>query len=406
MLSGWFSVEPLNLILPVVLATALAVLLLPRDSGRRGAVPSVRLDERDTMFSRAELVPGSSAYEQYYRLHPEQRERDDAIRALPGLLAPGTSQYNSQLFAATAALLAEIAELRGRVDGVSAVVRSEISATAASDLVRGWASDSGAVNCGITRLRDYHFYSVAGRGHFYGEPVSSLHSHALIVAVEMDRAMLATAPAAPVILESHRRYFQSGRLAVEIADSIRQLGYSARAHIDGCYQVVCPLVARDAGLGDLGRMGLLMTPRHGPRVRLAVVTTDLPLAESPATGASGVTDFCLNCRKCVTACPAGAIPDGDPEEVAGVVRWRINSEACYEFWCRAGTDCGRCISVCPWSHPDNPLHNLVRSGVRRSPLFRRLAIRLDDLFYGRLPAAKPFPPALRSQMRPPPECDT
>ena len=141
MLSGWFSVEPLNLILPVVLATALAVLLLPRDSGRRGAVPSVRLDERDTMFSRAELVPGSSAYEQYYRLHPEQRERDDAIRALPGLLAPGTSQYNSQLFAATAALLAEIAELRGRVDGVSAVVRSEISATAASDLVRGWASD-------------------------------------------------------------------------------------------------------------------------------------------------------------------------------------------------------------------------------------------------------------------------
>ena len=48
---------------------------------------------------------------------------------------------------------------------------------------------------------------------------------------------------------------------------------TARAHIDGNYQVIAPLVARDAGLGTIGRMGLLMTPELGPRVRLAVVTT-------------------------------------------------------------------------------------------------------------------------------------
>ncbi|MFQ6103859.1 MAG: hypothetical protein ACE5OP_06150 [Candidatus Glassbacteria bacterium] len=52
---------------------------------------------------------------------------------------------------------------------------------------------------------------------------------------------------------------------------IRNLGYPARTHIDGNYRVVCPLVARDAGIGEIGRMGLLMTPRLGPRVRIAVV---------------------------------------------------------------------------------------------------------------------------------------
>lgn len=64
---------------------------------------------------------------------------------------------------------------------------------------------------------------------------------------------------------------------MQLAEFMRSIGYPARAHIDGSYRVVCPLVARDAGLGEIGRMGLLMTPELGPRVRIAVVTTDLPL---------------------------------------------------------------------------------------------------------------------------------
>ena len=51
---------------------------------------------------------------------------------------------------------------------------------------------------------------------------------------------------------------------VQLAAAIRDLGYPARAHIDGNYRVIAPLVARDAGLGEIGRMGLLMTPRWVP----------------------------------------------------------------------------------------------------------------------------------------------
>jgi hypothetical protein len=49
------------------------------------------------------------------------------------------------------------------------------------------------------------------------------------------------------------------------------------------------------------------------------------------------------------------------------------------------------MSVCPYSHPDNVAHNAVRWGVRRSALFRRAAVRLDDVFYGRRPGLKPGP---------------
>ena len=117
---------------------------------------------------------------------------------------------------------------------------------------------------------------------------------------------------------------------------------------DGNYRVIAPLVARDAGLGELGRMGLLMTPELGPRVRLGVVTTDLPLVADQAVRDPSVIDFCTNCKKCAEVCPSRAISFGDKEEVDGVLRWQIDSEACFTFWCKVGTDCARCMSVCPY----------------------------------------------------------
>ncbi|NIR43452.1 MAG: hypothetical protein GWN99_05815, partial [Gemmatimonadetes bacterium] len=81
-------------------------------------------------------------------------------------------------------------------------------------------------------------------------------------------------------------------------------------------------------------------------------------------------------------CPPRAIPFEGRKWIDGVRRWQIDQEACFTFWCRVGTDCARCMAACPYSHPDNALHRLIRWGVRRSPAFRRLAIEMDDLFYG------------------------
>jgi epoxyqueuosine reductase QueG len=53
----------------------------------------------------------------------------------------------------------------------------------------------------------------------------------------------------------------------------------------------------DAGLGEMGRFGYLITKELGPRVRLFAVTTDMPLvADRPVD--IGVEDFCSFCKKC------------------------------------------------------------------------------------------------------------
>jgi reductive dehalogenase len=257
--------------------------------------------------------------------------------------------------------------------------------------IKRWITGLGAVSVGVTELRAYHLYSTIGRGDRYGEPVELDHKCAVAFTVEMDKYLLDRAPKGPAVMESAQEYLSSGAIAVQLAEFFRHLGYSARAHIDGSYRVVCPLVGRDAGLGEIGRMGLLMTPELGPRVRLAVVTTDLDLVLDERKRDDTVIDFCRRCKKCADVCPSRAIPFDDRREIDGIMRWKINSESCYTFWREVGTDCGRCMSVCPYSHPNSMLHNVVRAGVKRSALFREAALKLDDLFYGRKPASRDLP---------------
>jgi reductive dehalogenase len=353
--------------------------------------PTKRIDERDVMFSRANLRPGSARFEDYYAANPDKKAADDEFRAQPGLLAPDGTMYHPYAFAAADATFWSVEHLRTIVDGEVAPQRVKCDPQEVARFVRTWALKMGAVSVGVTRLEDEHLYTHVGRGDEYGQPVHREHEYAIAFTVEMARDMVAPAPKSPITMESAQRYMHAAVIAVQVAAFVRALGHPARAHIDGNYRVVCPLVARDAGLGEIGRMGLLMTPQLGPRVRLGVVTTSLPLPVDGRRYDGTMIDFCARCSKCADICPSSAIPLGDRATSDGVKRWQIDSEACYTLWTKLGTDCGRCVAVCPYSHPDNLLHDLVRAGVRNSALFRKLAIRLDDVFYGRTPRSAELP---------------
>ena len=404
---AWLGAAPLlaAALLPAEgrLAAALAVLLaglaglgawlwpVGRGTPPSGA-PSGRVDERDTMFARARLRPGTPEYLAYYEMRPERKAGDDDTRSLPGLLSEAASLAEPTLFAVAKTFFGRTEALRDEVDGPVAEERHAWPPKEASETLRALAQRAGAVDAGVTELRPYHVYTHVGRGSgAYGEPVDLPHSHALAFTVEMSHAAMRHAPLAPVVVESARQYVEAARIGIELAQAIRSRGYRARAHIDGNYRVIAPLVARDAGLGQIGRMGLVMTPRHGPRVRLGVVTTDLPLAPHRPADDRSVLHFCSICRKCAAVCPAGAIPAGErvPDGESGR-RWVLDPDACFRLWSRLGTDCGRCMAACPYSHPDNAAHKLVRWAVKRSGAARHALLKLDDLFYGRKPQPLPL----------------
>ena len=389
------TIAAATLLLITIAAAIVLVLPVGNDFEQRNDMPGSRIDERDIMFSRNLLVEGSERFDDYYRRNPDKKPLDDKFRSRPGLMQEGGLYYDPFTASAAEASFITVAAFHPLLDEEDLPDR-QIKADPArmSRFVKQWAKKLGARSVGITELEAYHLYSTIGRGERYGEPVDLDHKYAIALTIEMEKVLLDRAPYGPTAMESAQQYLNSGAIAVQLAEYIRQLGYSARAHIDGSYRVVCPLVARDAGLGEIGRMGLLMTPELGPRVRIAVVTTDMPLVTGKRTTDLSTLDFCTRSKKCADACPSKAISFEDRQEMDGALRWQINSEACFTYWCTVGTDCAICMRVCPYSHPDNFLHNTVRAGIKRSALFRELSLKMDDFFYGRIPAPAPVPPWL------------
>ncbi|MBT3339260.1 MAG: 4Fe-4S dicluster domain-containing protein [Anaerolineae bacterium] len=364
-------------------------------------IPSTRFDERRIMFARARLKPGTPEYESYYKLHPEDQDKDDRTRAKPGLLSLQSKFANPILFAAPNASFALTTALREAVDGTVADSKVSLTSTEMTAYIKELTRYYGALDVGVTLLKPYHIYSHTGRGlGVYGARIELEHKYAIALTVEMDHEMMGAAPHAPVVIESAKQYVESARAALQVAHVIRSLGYSARAHIDGNYQVIAPLVARDAGLGEFGRMSLLMTPNEGPRVRVGVVTTDLPLIVDTRKPDAATIDFCNICKKCAENCPSNSISFDEREETDGALRWRIDPDGCFAYWNVIGSDCGRCMTVCPFSHPNNAAHNLIRWGIARSGFFRRLALWMDDFFFGRKPAHRAAPSWTNIAMKP------
>jgi ferredoxin len=377
----------------------------PRPLAHPGAFEP--FDERDTVFARARLVPGTETYERYYERRPEHREADDKTRALKNLAAPGTRRYRpleaalvegefsvSDLIAAAVERGSDLPpnatpEGLGMVGDVDADgPRHHLpdpSPPALTDAVKQAALFAGADDVGVTALDPGFVYSHRGRPRTaFGEPVSLGHGHAVVLAFAMRHGFVAAGPEMAATAEVARVYAKAASACFALADSLGRLGYDARAHVDSNYLVICTALAVRAGLGELGRNGILVHPVFGPGVRLGVVTVDAELV-TDEEGCWGIAEFCRTCGKCAVNCPSRAIPEGEPAVVRGALKWPLDPARCYHYWRTAGTDCGVCIRSCPFGKPDTPLHRFVRRSISRTTAFNRFFLWADDRVYGARP---------------------
>jgi len=382
-----FSDQPYLLAIPPVALAVLGILFFapigPNHPLRIGTI-SAKVDERDVMFAREDYVSGSREYEAYYAQHPEHKELDDRLRALPELLEPGGRYYDAERSRSIDAIFDQIQSLVNDVDGPVEDTAMNAEPAEITATIKDIVKRSGADEVGIARLNPMYVYSHVGRGpEPWGAPIKNKHKYAIAFTVEMNYEHVEAAPDLPITEETARQYLRATNISIALAEYIRALGYPARAHISGSnYQIMLPPVAHEAGLGELGRLGYLVTPKFGPRVRLGVVTTDLPLVlDEPIT--FGLQDFCEKCLKCAANCPSAAIVKNGKSDQRGVEKWQLDIERCYRYWRLAGTDCGLCMKVCPYSHPPTLVHNIVRAGTMRSSIARTMAVWGDDLFYGR-----------------------
>ncbi len=179
----------------------------------------------------------------------------------------------------------------------------------------------------------------------------------IVMAVEMDEDAISTAPTQPAAAASAIAYSKIAFIISCLGEFVRNLGY--RAIQCGNDTALSIPLAIDAGLGALGRNGLLLTPELGPRVRICKIFTDLPLIsdEPNQRFIEKIKNYCKNCSKCAEACENDAItknenPTFTPTSISnnpGVKKYYVDVEKCFEFWVENSSDCGNCIMVCPFS---------------------------------------------------------
>lgn len=176
------------------------------------------------------------------------------------------------------------------------------------------------------------------------------------------------------------------RLAEGLQESIGSFGY--RVCVDSA-PVLEKALARNAGLGWIGKHTNLLTHDAGSWFFLGEILTDLPLPiDAPATA------HCGSCSACITACPTQAI----------LGPYRLDARRCIsyltienpgpipvEFREAMGNriyGCDDCQLVCPWnkfartaSHPDFKVRNALDSS-RLTDLFAWSEAEFDERMRG------------------------
>ena len=341
-----------------------------------------KFDQRDSIFSRTAAG-----------LEQDQRIRKWADAAVPDPL------YR-MLMGVPRSANCVTHHLISAVDGPVNPQRTEVGDVPAfTAKLKEVARFLGADRVGTAKLNPAYVASHRADEYTAGSPqhgraIHLVHGHAISLLFRRDYHMVKAGHSFIDGNEGGLVYCRAAVTACQTAAYIRELGYSAKAHHEREEEVLHVPIAVQAGLGELGRLGLLITPEWGPRVRLATVTTDLPLAvDSPVD--IGVQQFCELCGKCARACPGGAIASGGRVVVRGVSKWTIDPRKCLAFWGRDKSgwdDCSNCIAVCPYNRRDSLFTRLHRRPwffrLINRRLFAAVLLWADDLLRGRRPRWK------------------
>lgn len=113
--------------------------------------------------------------------------------------------------------------------------------------------------------------------------------------------------------------------------------------------------ALKAGLGFIGKSRMLINKKYGVHTLLGEIITDIEFPSNREI----VKESCGNCRKCIDACPNGALSVEGGLDSRLCISYRtiesklMRSEESLDLnYCGYFFGCDVCTDVCPWSHRD------------------------------------------------------
>jgi reductive dehalogenase len=268
----------------------------------------------------------------------------------------------------------------------------------ASKLIKKVTHHFGATMVGITKLNPNWCYNYDLRGSKDRGPyeVPKHWEYVIAFGVPHQWEQVQSNPNAGTSFDAYARVSIAAR---RLENFIKSLGYPARRHspMDG-YDLIAVPVLVEAGLGQQGRHGIVITPETGSNFRSAFVTTNLPMEiDKPID--FGVNEFCNNCKICAEICPSSSIsfePTNEGMNTRGCRHWEINQTSCYNFWMQSmgGMGCRLCLIACPYSRKSNWAHTLARAADTRDPtgIVNKALTWMQKTFFKTPEASEYLPP--------------
>ena len=254
----------------------------------------------------------------------------------------------------------------------------------ASALVKHAAHTAGADLIGITAYDERWTYTKRFSVQSNGAKANDLPDgldNVIVIGQAMDASLIETAPSALSGAATGMGYSHDAVVLLTIAQYLRNLGYQAVPSMNDTALAIP--YAIQAGLGEYGRHGLVITPEFGTSVRFRKIFTDAPLAHDRPIS-FGVTEMCNICNACSTGCPSKAIPDGPPSlhrhnrsNIRGIMKWSVDGEKCFSYWGKINSDCSVCVRVCPFTRDYTQRRHRIWLRLAGSRL-RRFALWLDQ----------------------------
>ncbi len=232
----------------------------------------------------------------------------------------------------------------------------------AAERIRTFAKTAGADIIGFTKVLPMMV--------FKGAKVKE--KYAVVIGYEMDHEAIDSAPDPPAGKEALRAYWRIGSVIMKTAEFIRSMGYPATGHQVRTFTndpptILNPVAGLHAGLGEMGMLGILITPEFGPRIRLATITTDLKLPQGKQIDL-GVQDFCKRCFICADECMGEAISREKKDE-RGFYKFTIDPYKCLPEFAKYD-GCGVCIQVCPFNRKKEDMERFLVGVERLNEYFR------------------------------------
>jgi epoxyqueuosine reductase len=161
-------------------------------------------------------------------------------------------------------------------------------------------------------------------------------------------------------------------------------------------------LAARAGLGFLGKNGMLISRRYGNWLFLATILTRLEIEPDrslrrkslPPEAAEPPGLLCGKCTRCMTACPTNAIPRPGVVDARRCISYQtIENKGIIPRELRAGIGervygCDVCLDVCPWNRFARTAHSVLLearteiAGLSLGELLQLTPARFADIFRG------------------------